>query len=205
MIKERWVVALIIGVFLGAVLSLVAQQVVFKDREATDDSIAEFYRVENAVSISPHGLRGKMDAGDESYILVDLRSAEEYEEEHVIGAVNVPAYSDRYTSAYGEVDRIVNSFKELKKEYPDRDLIVYCYSAACMTGRKIGGILADHGVYVKHLNIGWYEWRHDWNSWNHEHEWETEKVEEYIWSGEEPGEPKPSSEFSPCTEGEFGC
>ncbi|PIR86138.1 hypothetical protein COU14_00555 [Candidatus Kaiserbacteria bacterium CG10_big_fil_rev_8_21_14_0_10_44_10] len=202
--KERLVLAFVIGVGLGAI-TLYVGQMMLAESATTDDSIAEFYRVENAVSISPHGLRGKMDAGDDSYLLVDLRSAEEYKEEHVIGAVNVPAYSDRYTSAYGEVDRIVNSFKELKEEYSGRDIIVYCYSSACMTGRKIGGILAEHGIYVKHLNIGWYEWRHDWNSWNHEHEWETDKVEEYIWSGEEPGVPKPSSEFSPCTEGEFGC
>ena len=202
--KERLVLAFVIGVGLGAI-TLYVGQMMLAESETADDSIAEFYRVENAVSISPHGLRGKMDAGDKSYVLVDLRSAEEYKEEHVIGAVNVPAYSDRYTSAYGEVDRIVNSFKEIKEEYEGRDIIVYCYSTACMTGRKIGGILAEHGIYVKHLNIGWYEWRHDWNSWNHEHEWETDKVEEYIWSGEEPGVPEASSEFSPCTEGEFGC
>ena len=202
--KERLVLAFVIGVGLGAVILYIGQQALV-ETITTDDLVSEFYRIENAVSVSPHGLRGKMDKGDESFVLVDLRSAEEYQEEHVIGSVNVPAYSDRYTSAYGEVDRIVSSFEELKKEYPGRDIIVYCYSTACMTSRKIGGILADHGIYVKHLNIGWYEWRHDWNSWNHEHEWETDKVEEYIWSGEEPGVPKPSSEFSPCTEGEFGC
>lgn len=203
--KERLILALVIGVVVGAIISFVAQQMVFADKATTDDLISEYYRIENAVSVSPHGLRGKMDKGDQSYLLVDLRSAEEYEEEHIIGAVNVPAYSDRYTSAYGEVDRIVNSFKELKLEYPERDIIVYCYSTPCMTGRKIGGILAEHGVYVKHLNIGWYDWRHDWNSWNHEHEWETDKVEDYIWTGTEAGEPKQSAEFNPCTEGEFGC
>lgn len=202
--RNRWAVAFLIGVVVGAALLYLAEQVLNKPM-TDNEMIAEYYRIENAVSVSPHGLRGKMDKGDDSYLLVDLRSAEEYAEEHVIGAVNVPAYSDRYSSAYGEVERIVNSFKELEREYKGRDIIVYCYSTPCMTGRKIGAILAEHGVYVKHLNIGWYEWRYDWNSWNHAHEWDSTKVEDYIWSGSDRGEPKPSSEITPCTEGTFGC
>jgi rhodanese-related sulfurtransferase len=189
---------------LGALGSYVVIQS-FKSSPTSEDLIAEYYKIENAVSVSPHGLRGKMDKADKSFLLVDLRSQEEYEKEHIIGAVNVPAYSDKYTSAYDEVDRIVNSFKQLQQDYPGRELIVYCYSKPCMTGRKIGKILVDHDVYVKHLNIGWYEWRHDWNSWNHEHEWDTTKVEEYIWSGKDPGVPSQTDLINPCTEGELGC
>lgn len=196
--------AFLVGLGLGALTLYIGQQAFVSDA-SVGDLIEEYYAIENAVSVSPHGLRGKMDKGDQSYLLVDLRSHEEYVEEHIVGAVNVPAYSDRYTSAYGEVERIVDSFNSLKEEYPGRDLIVYCYSKPCMTGRKIGGILAEHGIFVKHLNIGWYEWRHDWNSWNHEHEWGSTKVEDYIARGEEPGEPKKTNEINPCTEGEFGC
>lgn len=203
-LKNLWIGAFIFGLTLG-ILGVYAGQQVLKGPPIDEDLIAEFYKIENAVSVSPHGLRGKMDKGDESFLLVDLRSQEEYEKEHIIGAFNVPAYSDKYTSAYDEVDRIVDSFKQLQQDYPGRDLIVYCYSKPCMTGRKIGKILAEHDVYVKHLNIGWYEWRHDWNSWNHEHEWNTTKVEEYIWSGKDPGTPKQSNLINPCTEGELGC
>jgi hypothetical protein len=49
-----------------------------------------------------------------------------------------------------------------------------------MTGRKVGKILANNGIFVKHLNIGWNEWRHDWNAWNHEHEWNTTTVQNYL-------------------------
>ena len=204
MLRDRWAVAFVVGIGFGALIFYVGQQVLTES--VTDENpIAEFYRIENAVSVSPHGLRGKMDKGDQSYVLVDLRSQEEYVEEHVVGAINIPAYSDRYTSAYDEVDRIVGSFEKLQRDYPDRDIIVYCYSQACMTGRKMGGLLAEHGIYVKHLNIGWYEWRHAWNTWNHEHEWDTDKVEDYIWSGKDPGELKMSDTINPCVEGEFGC
>ena len=125
---------------------------------------------------------------DDSYILVDLRSQEEYEEEHITTAFNVPAYKDKDHSDYGAVDRIVKEFESLHVEYPDREFIVYCYSTPCMTGRKVGQILAENDIYVKHLGIGWNEWRYDWESWNHPHEWGITSVEDYISTGSEPGE-----------------
>src|SRR5665811_2384207 len=131
--------------------------------------IKEFYDVETAVHVSPHSLRKDIDKGSDDYILVDLRSQEEYEREHIIGAVSIPAYKDPDTSAYSDVDRIVNAFSELDQS---KDIIVYCYSIPCMTGRKIGKMLADHDIYVQHLAIGWNEWKYYWNSWNHEHEWD---------------------------------
>lgn len=164
--------------------------------------ISEFYAVENAVHVSPHSLRGKMDKGITDYTLVDLRSAQEYEKGHIAGAVSVPAYKDPDTSAYDEVDRIVAAFRDLPQ---DKDIIVYCYSTPCMTGRKIGKILAERGIYVQHLGVGWNEWRHFWTQWNHEHEWAITKPEDYIATGAEPGKPKIAPAVSPCVEGQFGC
>lgn len=204
MFRDKWAGALLLGLILGA-LGFYVGQLFLKTSSTTEELIAEYYRVENAVHVSPHGLRGKMDKGDQSFILVDLRSAEEYEKEHIVGAVNIPAYKDKYTSAYGDIERIVGAFRELKVQYGDRDLIVYCYSTPCMTGRKVGEMLASHDVFVKHLNIGWYEWRHDWNSWNHEHEWNTTTFQDYVTSGKEPGAPKGGAIPNPCIEGDLGC
>ena len=136
-----------------------------------------------------------------------MRSQEEYEREHIIGAVNIPAYSDPNTSAYNDVDRIVGSFRTLISENPDKDIIVYCYSTPCMTGRKIGKMLVEHDIYVKHLGIGWNEWRYYWNLWNHEHEWDVKKVESYIWKGAEPGGFATTTQKNPsaCSAGGFGC
>jgi rhodanese-related sulfurtransferase len=173
---------------------------VTSDNEAL---IAEFYAVENAVHVSPHSLRKMMDKGDDSYVLVDLRSAEEYEEEHIIGAISIPAYKNKDHSDYGAVDRIVEEFSGLPK---DKDILVYCYSVPCMTGRKIGMMLAERGIFVKHLNIGWNEWRHEWTSWNHEHEWDTTDVMDYIASGSEPGIPEVKSTSTACPiDSSLGC
>lgn len=204
--------AALVGALAGAIGGIAAQrQLVLAPgaapapAPATKESlIADYYAVENAAHVSPHGLRVKMQQGDTSFTLVDLRSAEEYAVEHVAGAVNIPAYSDKATSAYGDVERIVGAFRALPK---DRTIIVYCYSTACMTGRKIGLMLAEHGVYVQHLGIGWNEWRHDWTAWNHEWEWATTKVEDFIATGTEPGTPKrlPVDPTKPCVVGQFGC
>ncbi|MBI4043354.1 MAG: rhodanese-like domain-containing protein [Candidatus Diapherotrites archaeon] len=168
-----------------------------------DALVREFYEIENAVHVSPHSLRKMMDKGDKSYVLVDLRSAEEYEAAHIAGAASIPAYKDKDTSDYGAVERIVRAFAALPK---DKDIIVYCYSTPCMTGRKVGKLLAGHGIFVKHLGIGWNEWKYDWNAWNHEHEWEKTNAEDYITTGKEPGTPQQDSNSTACPiEGGFGC
>lgn len=145
--------------------------------------IKHFYAVENAVHVSPHWLRKQIDKWDTWFILVDLRSEQEYLQDHIIGAINVPAYKDPDTSAYDDKERILWAFNDIKTQYPDRDIIVYCYSGPCMTGRKIGYFLAKNGVYVKHLGIWWNEWKYNWSLRNHEHEREKTDVKNYIWTG----------------------
>ena len=187
----------------GAVAGIVSSLIILKAIPPSRASlIREFYAVENAVHVSPHSIRKGIQEGKSDFILVDLRSAEEYKKEHIVGAVNIPAYKDKDTSDYGAVDRIVGAFQALPK---NKNVIVYCYSMPCMTGRKIGQMLTEHGIYVQHLNIGWNEWRHFWTLWNHEHEWSATKVEDYIASGKEPGTFKGSKIITPCTEGQFGC
>jgi rhodanese-related sulfurtransferase len=195
--------AAIVGAVLGSASTMAFSNFVLT--KSQNDLIKDFYSTENAVHVSPHGLRGKMDKGISDFVLVDLRSRQEYETEHVIGAVSIPAYSDPNTSAYGDVDRIVGAFKALKDANPGKEVIVYCYSMPCMTGRKVGKMMAEHGIYVKHLGIGWNEWRYFWNLWNHELEWNSTKVEDYVTSGPEPGKPKLRSSISPCSLGDFGC
>lgn len=191
--------ALISGALAGSVASVIAVQVIPPSQESL---IRDFYAVENAVHVSPHGIRKSIQEGKQDFILVDLRSAEEYEKEHIVGAINIPAYRDKDHSDYGAVDRIVNEFRKLQGE---KKIIVYCYSMPCMTGRKIGKMLADHDMYVHHLGIGWNEWRHFWQLWNHEHEWAITKAEDYTAVGKEPGSYTGTPIITPCTQGQFGC
>ncbi len=197
------ILAIVLGALVGSGATLAIEKLM---PESQADLISEFYEIENAVHVSPHSIRKAMDTGEMNFVLVDLRSQEEYEKEHVVGAVNIPAYKDKDNSDYGAVDRIVSSFAELKESNPGKDIIVYCYSMPCMTGRKIGAMLAENDIYVKHLNIGWNEWRYFWDLWNHEHELEQTDVEDYLASGKEPGTPKLKSGTSGCSVSkDFGC
>ncbi len=193
------IISSLLGTLFGSVTVLLWQNF---QKPNTKSLISEFYLVENAVHVSPHHIRKAMDRGDKTFILVDLRSEQEYEREHIIGAINIPAYKDLNTSAYGDTERIVAEFSQL----PDnKEIIVYCYSTPCMTGRKVGKMLAENNIYVKHLGIGWNEWRHFWTLWNHEHEWDQTNVENYIAKGIAPGVPQIRELPSPCGEGEFSC
>jgi len=195
----------IIGAVVGSGTTFTLKSFQKPQKPSKEELIKEFYLVENAAHVSPHTLRRKMDKGEQDYILVDLRSPQEYEREHIIGAVNIPAYTDPNTPAYQERERILGQFRELIKKNPGKEIITYCYSIPCMTGRKIGEMLAENGIFVKTLIIGWNEWRHFWTLWNHEHEWKTTKPEDYIWKGKEPGVPVQREAPSPCGEGEFAC
>ncbi len=144
-----------------------------------------------------------MATGDDSFILVDLRSSEEYEREHITGAINIPVYKTPDESAYDDVNRIVREFSQLSQ---DKEIIVYCYSIPCMSGRKVGKMLAERGIFVKHLGIGWNEWRYYWNLWNHEHEWQKTNVKDYVTSGKKPGKVNSQTNPNACPiEGNLGC
>ena len=151
-------ISAIVGALIGSGVALIIPKF---QKPTNKELIKEFYEVENAVYVSPHTLRKKMSKGETNdYILVDLRSQQEYEKEHIVTAINIPAYKDPNTSAYDEKGRIIGSFKKLIEEDTNKEIVVYCYSMPCMTGRKIGKMLAENDIYVKHLGIGWNEWRY---------------------------------------------
>ena len=183
------ILVILAGFVGGSISSFLLFKILDSDKEINNEErIAEFYAAETAVYVSPHSLRKSMLKGEDNFILVDVRSEEEYLNEHIVGATSIPAYKDKDNSDYGAVDRIVGSFRDLKEKYPQKEIITYCYSIPCMTSRKVGNMLAKEGIYVKELGIGWNEWRYSWNSWNHEHEWNKTNVKDYISSGPEPGE-----------------
>ncbi len=80
-------------------LAVVVSTAVKPSPRSTQDLIADFYRTENAVPVSPHNIGGKMDTGDNSFVLVGWRSPQEHQREHIIGPVNITASTDPNTPA----------------------------------------------------------------------------------------------------------
>jgi rhodanese-related sulfurtransferase len=190
-----------IGFILGALTVFFTIQATAQHTVTTEqDMIASYYANAVATLVSPHSIREKMSHGtDSGIILVDVRTEEEYLSEHIVTAVNIDTGRD--------LDIVLSDFQTLIAQNPGKDIIVYCYSAACMNGRKAGNFLADNGVFVKEMTIGWNEWRYDWEMWNYDTEWEYVKVEDFVWSGAEPGEvPMSVKTLEPCgISGELSC
>ncbi len=178
---------LIAPVLLSLTTSLIVLATYHYIQSSESSLRSQYYRSEVATLESPHGIRKAIHKGNNSFILVDVRSAKEYGQEHIVGALSVPVYKNPDTAAYNEEDRIVSEFKKIQEKYPDRKVIIYCYSSSCMSGRKVGKMLAENDIFVKELGVGWNEWRYDWNMWNYPHEWETTVVEDYVVSGTTPG------------------
>jgi len=167
-----------VGALLGALLVVVGGDYLENsDGEQIQNELrAQYYATEVATLVSPHNIRERMSHGDDSFILVDVRAEEDYVREHVVGAINIDTSQD--------LDVILAEFQAL----PDnKQVIIYCYSAACMNGRKAGNFLAENGIYVQEMTVGWNEWRYDWQMWNYDTEWDTYQVEDYVVSGSEPG------------------
>jgi len=199
---NKLLVTFVAGVILGSVLLLIGQWMM-GNKESDKDLIAEYYKVENLVSVSPYDIRTGLQRGTyDDFVLVDMRSPAEYEAGHITTAINIPNYLPSDATGESSEDRIVKAFKEVVAENPDKEIIVHCYSAACMVSRKVGDTLAGYDIYIKHLNIGWYEWKYYWTLWNGE---DGSSAEDYITTGTEPGEPVIGGPIAPCGEGEFSC
>ena len=163
------------------------------------EKITAYYANSAATLVSPHNIRERMTNGKSDYVLVDVRAQEDYEREHIVTAINIDTGRD--------LDTVLNEFEALVAENPNKEIIIYCYSAACMNGRKAGNFLAENGVFVKEMTVGWNEWRYGWEMWNYDTEWEEVKVEDYVVAGSEPGEVSNEvKRLEPCgVEGELSC
>lgn len=189
----------VIGTIIGALVTLIALNFLegsVTPEEREQQQIAAYYANSVATLVSPHSLREKMSHGEDTFLLVDTRAVADYEREHIVGAINIDSSQP--------LDDFVAAFKALPT---DKEIIIYCYSAACMNGRKAGNLLAENGIYVKEMTIGWNEWRYDWEMWNYDTEWDEHVVENYVVSGMEPGVvPDEAKSFEPCPiDGTLGC
>ncbi len=115
----------------------------------------EFYSSEKLVSVSPSDYIHDLEAGMQGGLLVDLRGSQEYAAGHLVTAVSIPAV---------EMDKaqLLAAFSKLPNDKP---AITYCYSGYCMLSREVGMVLAENGIYAKHLTAGWYEIKRDFSAY----------------------------------------
>ncbi len=170
------------------------------DLKSVEDLRKDYYFSETATLVSPHTMRLNMDKGQVDFVLVDVRAPEDYQRAHIKGAINIP-----FDGSKEAVDKFRMALEDGKKDRRSY-AIVYCYSSACMLGRKTGQELAKQGISVKELSIGYNDWEQEHTVWNNPGE--IYDINNYITSGSEPGELTPSKEFlnRPCSvDDKFSC
>lgn len=153
---------ILLPIFWGIIGGILSIGLYYHFLETKTNPYLEYYTTENAVAVSPHDLRMEMDKWWSDFIIVDLRSAPEYKAEHIKWAINIPGI-DNDANAVEQEKRIVAAFQKLPKE---KRIIVHCYTHYCMLAKHVGLMLAKKWINVKELNIGWNEWRYEWDLWN---------------------------------------
>jgi rhodanese-related sulfurtransferase len=143
----------LIGIVFGALIGGAAAY--FLVQMSSENPFQNYYDIENAVSVSPFDYVRETESGNSSEVLVDLRNSAVYEAAHFNGSINIPAEEMSQ-------DAVVSSFGNLST---DKTPVVFCYSSYCMLGRKTGKLLADNGIYVKHLTVGWVELQRDFSKY----------------------------------------
>lgn len=106
---------------------------------------AEYLQAKLAYEATPYGLMSTLETAPGSVMILDVRDEKAFREEHIHGAVNIPA---------GD---IVSRLSGLPK---DRTLVTYCWDMTCGLAPKAALELAQKGFKVQFLLGGIAEWKH---------------------------------------------
>ncbi len=100
-----------------------------------------------SVETDASDVRLDLQRGQNSFILIDARSEQDFEESHIPGAINQP-----YRRISSE------STTHLSKEKP---LVIYCWSPGCNAATKAAARLSALGFQVKEMIGGIEYWRRE--------------------------------------------
>lgn len=100
-----------------------------------------------SVETDASDVRLDLQRGQNSFILIDARSEQDFEECHIPGAINQP---------YRRINS--ESTTHLSKEKP---LVIYCWSPGCNAATKAAARLSALGFQVKEMIGGIEYWRRE--------------------------------------------
>jgi len=106
---------------------------------------AEYLRAKLEYEATPYGLMTTLETEPEKVLVLDVRDRDAFDEEHIRGALNVPA------------TEIVSRLSGLPK---DRTVVTYCWDMTCALAPKAALELAQKGFKVQFLAGGIAEWKH---------------------------------------------
>lgn len=107
-----------------------------------ENIIRSFYNSHDRLEpVGPEELFARLE--NEDVIVIDVRSIEEYERGHIIGAISAP------------IDDLPKLMNELSK---DTEIIAYCRGPLCVYAGEAVAMLNDQGFVARRLKEGFPDW-----------------------------------------------
>lgn len=116
-------------------------------------------------TIDPVMVKELIDSSEKSYIIIDIRSADEYKQKHIKGAINIPSYSDPKNIYQSLTNKNQELNKQSKKLIGKKLIVVYGYHPEADITYDMVEFFKKMGITVRILNISWYEWGSNFYSW----------------------------------------
>lgn len=110
----------------------------------------EYFDGELNFKTNPYGVNRMIEEGAKNITIVDVRSAKDFANGHIPGAINIPF--DKHMGFEGSE----TLFSGLRK---DGFNYIYCYKHLCNLAQKAGKKFASLGYPVKEMVGGFEEWK----------------------------------------------
>lgn len=130
--------------------------------------------------LDPNQLVQKFDKGDSDFMLIDLRSKEEFDKERIKYAINFPTYSITSGQAKNIEYSVGSLVNELAKKGIKKYIVVYGNFSGSQVTKDVVSNLTARGLPAMELSIGWNEWRHFRNLWLPESQWDSFDASRYL-------------------------
>lgn len=104
--------------------------------------------------------------------IIDLRTQKEFDKEHILTAVNVPAKEG--STEYKDVRKTIDAVKV------KQPVILYQDTTYSVEPKIISQQLKKEGYEAVELAIGWNEWRHFTTMWLPESQWDTVSIDKFV-------------------------
>lgn len=125
----------------------VSHSFVLEHPAATSQDARRHFTARLAVETDPSDVHADLERGVDRIVVVDARSAQQFSECHVPGAINLP-----HRSITAETTSSLSR---------DVCVVVYCWGPACNAATKAGARLSDLGFQVKEMIGGLEYWRRE--------------------------------------------
>lgn len=131
----------------------------------------------------PYMLTQKIKHGDTDFVLVDIRSAKEFNTSHIKSSVNIPAYTsvEKMDTGTENSQQIIKSFRSVARK--NAIIIVYGPTSFSQVTQNVVDLANKNHIKAMRLGVGWSEFRYFRNFWVPESAWDTVDVNEFVVDG----------------------